>query len=52
MNEDKTDPNWRTRLADGTETAAKSIWAWSVTHTVAATGIGAFVAGWIVGKVW
>lgn len=30
------------------EAAAKSVWAWGMAHTVASTGILAFVAGFIV----
>lgn len=47
-NEDKTVPP----IVDRAENAAKSVYQWSVTHTIAATAIGAFVAGFIVGKIF
>ena len=31
--------------------AYTTIAAWSAVHTIAATGIGAFIAGFIVGKI-
>jgi hypothetical protein len=31
--------------------AYTGISAWSAVHTIAATGIGAFIAGFIVGKI-
>lgn len=48
MSDEKTIPP----IIQKADNAAKSIWAWSQVHTVAATGIGSFVAGFIVGKLF
>ena len=45
---ESTQPNPNVAKA---EAAAKSVWAWSQAHTVVATALLAFVAGFIVGKI-
>jgi hypothetical protein len=47
MSEDKTIPPVIQRVGTGIQ----KVWEWGQVHTVAATAIGAFVAGFIVGKL-